>query len=159
MTDRAYDWNTPIENDGEGGGAFHVFPAGTELDFEVLELTRSFSRVKDKDGKAYPMAKLELSLSDGAHTGRCIGNLLLGDNYAWKLWEFFTAIGQCTQNQKEFLPDWERVKGSTGRCRVGVRTYTAAGGTERTANEVQRYLEPAGAGEGAGEQQQPEYEF
>lgn len=142
--EKALDWDAEIENDGEAK-EFYVFPDGSEVDFEVDTLTKDRSEKLD-----CPMAKLKLILSDGEHENSAFDNLILHTKAEWKLCQFFLAIGQ-RQHGEKLKPDWEAVEGSTGRCKVGIRTYKKKNDkgelVEREANEVIRYLEPEGSEE------------
>lgn len=132
---RAYDWDSEIQDDGDQQGEFFVFDPESIVDFKVKAMTRTTSH-----GLNCPMAKLDLELSDGEHKARCLDNLILHSKAEWKLCQFFSAIGQRRHGEK-IKPRWNEVEGASGRCKVGVRTYEK-NGEEREINEVLRYLEP-----------------
>lgn len=137
--DTPMDWDSPIENDGEGSGEFFVFPDGSEVSFEVTKFTRAVS-----DRRNCPMAKLELTLTDGeGHEAKAWDNITLHSSSEWKLCQFFTAIGQRRHGEK-IKPDWTKVYGAKGRATVTVGEYTK-GSKTFPKNEIDRYLDPADA--------------
>ena len=136
----ALDWDSPIANEGRN---FHLFPEGAEVHFEVTDLTRATSRNLN-----CPMAKLKLRVFEFSNPDLenvIIENLVLHTSCEWKLCEFFTAIGQRRHGDK-LAPDWSAVVGATGRCKLGIDTFTKRDGSEGQANRVRTFLEPLDAG-------------
>jgi len=136
----ALDWDSPIENDGK---SVYLFPDGSEVRFEVIELTRATSRNLN-----CPMARLRLRLHDPSHPeleNVIIENLVLHTSCEWKLCEFFTAIGQRRHGDK-LMPRWGEVVGAGGRCKVSVDSFKKRDGSEMQVNRVKSFLEAIDAG-------------
>jgi hypothetical protein len=133
--DKALGWDSPVEEDGN---QFVTLPDNTECTFQVTRL----EKVRTADGKK-PMAKLELICAGTKGEGETYvrENLVLSSKAAWKLGEFFRAIGQRKHGQS-VVPQWDRVVGSSGRCVVTVDEWTGRDGDKRVNNKVKRYLDP-----------------
>lgn len=137
--DKALGWDSPVEEDGN---QFTTLPDNTECTFQVAKL----EKVRTADGKK-PMAKLELICTGTKGEGESYvrENLVLSSKAAWKLGEFFRAIGQRKHGQS-VVPQWDRVVGASGRCVLTVDEWTGRDGDKRVSNKVKRYLDPrAGA--------------
>lgn len=128
------DWDSPIENDGEG---FELLPEGTIVEFQVIVFEKA------RSSKGDPMAKLQLSLFDGDVFGRAYENLVLNQACEWKLCQFFTAIGQ-RKHGETLVPKWNKVETATGYAEVGVEKYKKDNGrgAEVEKNFIKRFLEP-----------------
>lgn len=133
--DKALGWDSPVEEDGN---SFTTLPDNTECVFKVERL----EKVRTADGKK-PMAKLELICTGTKDEGTTYvrENLVLSTKAAWKLGEFFRAIGQRKHGQS-VVPKWDRVVGASGRCVVTVEEWTGRDGDKRKSNKVKRYLDP-----------------
>ena len=68
-------------------------------------------------------------------------NLFMNKKAEWRISQFFAAIGQ-KQKGVPFVPNWNAVPGSSGRCKVGVRTWTGNDGEERKNNEIKEFYAP-----------------
>lgn len=62
--------------------------------------------------------------------------------WAFGLNAFFIALGLATPGGR-FRPDWNAVPGRTGRCMLGIRTWTGNDGKEHKSNEIKSFLEPS----------------
>lgn len=133
--DKALGWDSPVEEDGN---SFTTLPDNTECVFKVEKLEKTHTA----DGRK-PMAKLELICTGTKGEGESYvrENLVLSSKAAWKLGEFFRAIGQRKHGQS-VVPQWDRVVGSSGRCVVTVDEWTGRDGDKRVNNKVKRYLDP-----------------
>lgn len=137
-----FDWDTPIEHDGE---EIVVLPEG-EYDFEVVGFERQrYSPSAGSKVPPCPMAVIRLLMGSATVEER----LYLHSTFEWKLCQFFTCIGQRKKGDR-LVPNWRAVIGARGRCRLGVRTWTDRSGNERKSNQVLEYLEPAGQGASTG---------
>ena len=70
----------------------------------------------------------------------CKTDLLLYKTMEWKLSAFFRCIGQKKHGER-LVMDWNRVIGSRGRAHFKPRTYTGNDGTERQANDLDRFYD------------------
>lgn len=136
MEDQGYelDWNSKIENDGD---ELVVLPAG-EYNFTVMKFERGRHTPKD-GGKlpACPMAKVFIKIHGGEKGDSLVTErLFLHSKTEGLLCAFFRAIGQRKQGEPLTM-DWNRVAGSTGRCKVGQRQYEG-----NTYNEIKGWLYP-----------------
>lgn len=130
------EWDSEVDTDTT---PFGLFPAGTEVDYEVtaLEKTRS------SNGK-FPQAQITLRCTalDGKGQTQVNDRLTLNTASAWKLGEFFRSIGQ-RKHGESIKPDWNAVVGATGRATLGTHSWAdKQTGEQRTANDVKRYLYP-----------------
>lgn len=149
-TERAYDWEDEIENDGAGGGDFITLPAGTEAAFEVVGFTRERHTPSRADAKLPECWKAVVELHfEGFAPGQTIKeNLFLHSRTEGILCAFFTSIGQRTHGEK-IKPNWSALVGSKGRAKLTIREYEKKledGKVEqRTINQVKQWLEPEAA--------------
>ena len=130
-------WNDTIEKDGP---EYVIVPAG-DYEFTVTNFERGRHTGSDK---LPPCNKAILSIRLDTQDGsECVikHNLFLSRKTEGLLCAFFTAIGQRKHGERVSM-DWNRVVGSKGRCKVGVRKYTNKNGGESESNEIQRFYEP-----------------
>ena len=133
--ERELGWEDEIENEG----GFVLLPEG-DYDFRVTD----FERGRYAGGKKLPpcnMATLYLAVTGPEGTATVRHNLFLHTKCEGLLCAFFTAIGQRRHGEKLQM-NWGRVKGATGRCRLGVRSWTNEKGEEYTSNEVKKFYDP-----------------
>lgn len=111
-----FDWDDEIEEERE----FTTVPAG-KYDFEVTSVERS---TYDGSEKIPPckMAIVTFKLSDGDKTGFATERFYLCKSQEWKLSSLFKACG-LKESGKKAKMQWEKLGGSTGRCKVGTREY------------------------------------
>lgn len=134
------DWNAAIENDAPD---YVVVPAG-DYGFTVT----GFERARHPGSEKLPpcnKAVLSIRLNIPEEEGICTikHNLFLHKKTEGRLCEFFTAIGQRKHGERINM-DWNRVVGSTGRCKVTTRKYTAKDGTEKDTNDITKFYDPEG---------------
>jgi hypothetical protein len=137
----ALNWDSEIDSDG---GEYTVAPAG-DYDFEVVDLEQTrYTPPADGSGKipACPQAivKIRVRTVDGEEVD-IRHNLFLCSKTVGMIGEFFIGIGQKKRKQK-FVPDWSRVVGTRGRCKVGVRKWTGKDGEQKQGNEVKKFYDP-----------------
>jgi hypothetical protein len=97
----------------------NLFPEGI-CGFTVIKLDRLREDVKNKGVSIGPCAIARLTL-DVTHvsteeTGNLEYDLVLETSRMFRVWEFFTAIGQRKHGdtQTKFAPNWAKVVGATG---------------------------------------------
>lgn len=133
--EHGFDWDGEISNDSS-----FVLLAEGEYGFAVESVTRA----RYPGGAKLPACnKVELKLRvEGPYGSNVIShNLFLHSRCEGLLCEFFTALG-LRRHGETLRMRWDIV-GMTGRCKVGVRTYTDRDGNERQTNEVKQFLDPA----------------
>lgn len=115
--EREFGWDDTIEKDSE----FVVLPAG-DYPFKVESFERSRFDGSDKMPPCN-MAIVKIRV-DGPNNLSTIINhrLLLHSRCEWSLSEFFAGIGQKKKGE-QLKMNWQMVPGSTGTCKLGVRTY------------------------------------
>jgi hypothetical protein len=134
--DRAFDWSDEISNDS----SYTDLPDG-EYPFVVTGLERERHAGSEK---LPPCNKAVVYLEvDGGAAGKATikHNLFLHSKTEGLLCEFFTGIGQRQHGEKMKM-DWGRVIGSTGRLKLGHRTFNGTDGPV-TVMDVKKFYEPA----------------
>ena len=125
------DWGDVIENDGQ---EFRVLPEG-EYDFTVSGFDRGRF---PGSAKIPPCNKAVLTINaDGVDVK---ADLILFKTLEWKLAAFFRCIGQKKHGEK-LVMNWDKVVGSKGRARIGIRKYEKNGQTYEI-NDVTEWLDP-----------------
>lgn len=140
MTDikneRELGWNDEIENDGPD---FTLLPEG-DYDFEVTEFERGRHPGSDK---LPPCNKAVVSIRIKGEEGMSTvkHQLFLHTKTEGLLCNFFTAIGQRQKGQKVSM-DWNKVVGSKGRAKVGIKKWKNDKGEELEFNNIKKFYEP-----------------
>jgi len=142
--ERVLGWDDEIVNDGSG---FEVVPAGT-YPFEIVNLKRGQHQPNpQKPGKLPPCPKAEVKVRvyppDGDHVD-IDHNLFLHSRCEGMLCAFFLAIGQ-RKHGEPLRPDWGRVIGARGYCKVTIRDWTGNDGNKYQSNDIRSFLDPAKA--------------
>ena len=111
-----FDWDDEIEEERE----FTTVPAG-KYDFEVISVERS---TYDGSEKIPPckLAIVTFKLSDGDKTGFATERFYLCKSQERRLSSLFKACG-LKETGKKARMQWDKISGSTGRCKVGTREY------------------------------------
>lgn len=136
VMDQALGWDDEL--DGGAAGDFDPVEPG-EYSFRVVSFERGWYNGGEKMS-ACNVAKVEIELTDAPRAARIFENLYLNRKVMWKIVSFFTAIGlHDKSDDAPFKPDWSRVVGRTGRCRVTVHEYNG-----RSYNDVDRWVAPDG---------------
>jgi len=127
----AYGWEDSIENDSSN----ELLPAG-EGSFEVVDFQRGTSNKWN-----CPQAELKIKVTTPDGTTAIKENLPLCDKFEWKMCEFFRAIGQRKHGER-FKPQWNKLVGSKGKCKINVREYEKDG-EKKKINGIEKYIDPA----------------
>ena len=127
-------WDTEIPDDAQ---EHTLLPDGSEVDFEVLRMTKTTS----KNGA--PMAKLTLQVESKLGTNILTEYLVLQENSLWKVAQFFCSIGQ-KRHGEPLVPRWDDVEGSIGKAIVSVSQYEKEGKIHQR-NGIRKYLDPVPA--------------
>jgi len=134
-------WDDAIE-EGEG---FVVLPEGP-ASFEVLKLDRARKEMGKLGTCNVGVAKLLITHTESGETATKDVNLPLHRKVQFKLYQFFTAIGQRKHGDEgPFVPNWAKVVGGTGLCELSHRTWAGKDGKEHLDFDVEKFLEPGGA--------------
>lgn len=129
--DQALGWDDEVEG---GDGEFEPVPAG-DYSFRVVSMERQYHNGSEKMGPC-PVARIEIELTDAPRAAHVFDRLFLNKKVMWKIVGFFTAIGlHAKGDESAFKPDWTRVVGRTGRCRIKTREYNG-----KTYNDVDRWI-------------------
>ena len=107
------DWDSGISADV---GESNLPPVG-EYGFTVTEFEKTIS----KSGKK--MAKITLELDKIGQFWKINDYLVLQDNMAWKLAQFFESLGLKKKGEKLERMPWDKVPGATGRVKIKHETY------------------------------------
>lgn len=114
---QAYDFDSPIHAPKK----MTTFPEGI-AGFVVVEFARVRKPVKFRgsflnNGQPIAVASIKLKCqNDAGDTAILEEELPLHETYSFKLWPFFSAIGQRNHGDpaKQFMPDWNKVEGAKG---------------------------------------------
>lgn len=129
VMEREFGWDDVIQKDSE----FIILPEG-DYDFKV----ESFERSRFDGSEKMPpcnMAIVKIRIDDTTTGQSAFVNhrLMLHSRCEWSLSEFFAGIGQKKKGE-QLKMNWQMVPGSTGRCKLGIRTYN---GNEY--NEIKKF--------------------
>lgn len=136
--EKALDWEDEIVKESE----FVLLPEG-DYDFKVVGLKRA----RHEGSKNLPpcnKAELEIDVSGPQGKATIFHNLFLHTKTEWALSAFFIAIGQ-KKHDEPLRMNWNKVVGSTGRCKVCIDTWTNDKGEEHQSNKIKRFYEPSDA--------------
>ena len=136
INDIPMSWDDEIEKDGDG---YRVLPEG-EYNFTVEDFARSRHEGSAKMA-ACPKAELTIKIHDAGGDVTVSHNLFLNRKCEWALCAFFTAI-RARMPGEVLKMNWSIVKGATGRCKVGIRTWTGNDGKEHESNEILSFINP-----------------
>lgn len=137
--ERELTWDDAIENDGP---EYTLLPEG-EYPFRIEGLERKRYNGGAKL-PACPMAELKILVTAPDGKQAMVNHrLYLHTRTEGLLCAFFTAIGQRQHGQR-LTPNWSRVIGSEGRCKLGTREYNG-----NNYNEIKSFLEPPQAPQNA----------
>ena len=135
--ERELDWDEGLELNPS---TFTLLPEG-EYDFTVVDFERQRHAGSAKL-PACPKAVLTLEIKGVEGTARITHNQGL-------LSAFFIAIGPGKEGETVKM-DWGKVRGATGRVKIGVRKFTKKDGSEGESNDVQQFLPPLKTWTGGG---------
>lgn len=137
MSDYEISWDGVIENDSP---ELVVLPEG-DYDFEVIEFERSRHPGSAKL-PACNKAIVHIKIEGPEGVSIIKHNLFLHKKTEGLLCDFFTGIGHRKRGEKLQM-NWNKVVGSRGRTKVGVRKWTNDSGEEIVFNEIKKFYEPA----------------
>jgi hypothetical protein len=126
-------WDRPID---EEPSEFKVLPAG-DYPFTVIKFSRETTGEKAKN-PGEPILVISLEVDGGANGKATVFHRILWtEKLKWKQSEFFVGIGQRAHGDKGFVPNWNRIVGSTGYVRLKTRMYEG-----KMQNEVDIIIDP-----------------
>lgn len=138
--DRILGWDDEISNDG---GSLDVLPPGV-YPFEIVDLKKG-NHQPGTNGKLPPCPKATVKLRcpapDGLSAVDVTHNLFMHSRCEGMLCAFFLGIGQ-RKHGEPLRPNWNRVVGSRGWVKLGVRDYVSNDGEKRQTNEVKAFVDP-----------------
>lgn len=126
--ERELGWEEEIEKDSE----FVLLPEG-DYPFKV----ESFERGRSKGSEKLPpcnmaILKIRVNAPNGQST-LITHNLILHTKMEGMLSAFFAGIGQKKKGEKAKM-NWGMVPGSTGTCKLGIKTYN-----DNQYNEIKKF--------------------
>ncbi len=137
--DNGYElgWDDQIENDSPD---FVILPEG-DYDFEVID----FERARHNGSEKLPpcnkaIVHIKVEGKEGISVIR--HQLFLHSITEGMLCAFFTGIGQRKKGEKVTM-NWNKVIGSGGRAKIGIRKWVNDSGEEKVFNEIKKFYEPA----------------
>ncbi len=138
--DRVLGWDDTISNDE--AGAFEVVPPG-DYPFEIVELKRGQHQAK-ASGKLPNCPKADIKVRVYPPSGDHVDiehTLFLHSRCEGMLCQFFRAIGH-RKHGEPLRPDWNRVIGSRGWCKVAIRDWVGNDGSKRQSNDIKSFIDP-----------------
>lgn len=134
--EREYDWDDEIVKDSD----FTLIPEG-DYNFTVV----AFERGRHEGSNKLPpcnkaIVTLRVALPDGS-AQELKHNLFLHSKCEGLLSAFFMSIGQKRKGEPLRM-NWGAVIGSTGRCKISIRTWQNSYGENMQSNEVKKFYEP-----------------
>lgn len=129
-------WDDHIENDSPD---FVVLPEG-DYDFEVVEFERGRHPGSEKL-PACNKATVHIKIEGPEGVSIIKHNLFLHSITEGMLCAFFAGIGQRKKGERLKM-NWNAVKGSKGRAKIGIKKWTNDKGNEMTFNEIKKFYEP-----------------
>lgn len=124
-------WEDTIENDGP---EFTLLPAG-DYSFIVVDVERDRFNGSEKLPPC-PMAIVHIQIEGGYGTAVIRHRLYLHTKTEGLLCAFFKSIGQRQAGEKLTM-NWQKVKGASGKAKVGVRLHDG-----KEYNEIKMFYEP-----------------
>lgn len=132
MEEREFQWDDTITKDASD---FILLPEG-DYNFTVESFERGRHTGSDKL-PACNKAILTLRIDTAEGTAKITHNLFLHSKTEGLLSAFFSCIGQKKKGEPLKM-NWQKVIGATGRCKIGIHTYTKDG-EERKNNDIKRF--------------------
>ena len=86
------------------------------------------------------IAAITIAVDNGGKTVNVKFDLILYRSLEWRISSFFRCIGQKKHGER-LVMDWNAVIGSHGRAHLKPRTYVNRYGEEKTANDVDYFLD------------------
>lgn len=132
MEEREFQWDDTITKDASD---FILLPEG-DYNFTVESFERGRHTGSDKL-PACNKAILTLRIDTAEGTAKITHNLFLHSKTEGLLSAFFSCIGQKKKGEPLKM-NWQKVIGATGRCKIGIHTYTKDG-EEKKNNDIKRF--------------------
>ncbi len=132
IVDRELGWEDTITKDSSD---FILLPEG-DYNFTVESFERGRHAGSDKL-PACNKAILTLRIDSPEGSVKITHNLFLHSKTEGLLSAFFSCIGQKKKGEPLKM-NWTQVPGSTGKCKIGIHTYTKDG-EERKNNDIKRF--------------------
>lgn len=131
-----YDFDSPIPK----GDEFKVIDNGLGT-FEVISMTKKRKEFNNLGVCNTAVLTLLITNAETGESNTIEENLTLHGKTMWKVYQFFTAIGQRAHGDKAVIqPKWDEVPGSTGQCLIGTRSWDKKDGSKAFANQIEKYL-------------------
>jgi len=132
VLDRELNWDDEIEKESE----FLLLPEG-DYPFEIVQFERGRH---GGSAKLPPCNKAVLHVRITAPEGTITlhHNLFLHTKTESMLSAFFASIGRKKKGERLKM-NWAAVVGSTGRLKLGIRSWRGNDGEERQSNEIKRF--------------------
>lgn len=127
MKNMDMDWDSPISAEASKN-EFNLPPVG-EYGFTVDSFEKTFSKAGKK------MAKVVLKLDKDAQYFHVYDYLVLTENMAWKLAQFFECLSLKKKGEPLDHMPWDKILGASGRVKIKHEEYN---GTESC--KVDRYI-------------------
>lgn len=135
VTDRILDWDSPIEDDGNG---FILLPEG-DYEFVVSGFERG-----QHNGSANippcPKAILTLSVTSPEGVVQIKQDLYLCGKMEWKIASFFRSIG-LKKHGERLVPQWDKVQGEAGHAHIVQREYVGNDGMNKKSNNIAYFID------------------
>lgn len=139
VVDRELAWDDVIEKDGND---FVLLLEGDYF-FKVTKFERKrFTPGPTSKLPPCNMAEVTISINtDDGQTANIIHSLFLHSKCEGLLSNFFIGIG-LKKHGEPLKMNWNAVIGTTGKCKVGVKTFTKKDGEQGQSNEIKKFYEP-----------------
>ena len=134
--DLCLDWNDAIENDGM---EFIPLEEG-DYNFTVTGFERGRFLGSAKIPACNKAAITAAVDAGNGSTATVRFDIILCRSLEWRISSFFRCIGQKKHGER-LVMDWNAVLGSCGRAHFKSRTYVNRYGEEKTANDVDYFLD------------------
>lgn len=89
-----------------------------------------------------PYAEMKLMLFADNGVGFAKVNFPMKRNWIWKLRQLFQSCGFAVKQGQDFVPQWNLLIGSGGKCEVEPRTWINGKGEKLQSNDVKKFLMP-----------------
>lgn len=121
------DWDSPISAEASNN-EYNLPPVG-EYGFTVETMEKTFSKAGKK------MAKIVIKLDEEGQYFHVYDYLVLTDNMAWKLAQFFECLSLKKKGEALDRMPWDKVVGASGRVKIKHETYDG-----KDSCKVDKYL-------------------
>ena len=128
------DWDSEIETDGQ------FVELNGDYNFQITDMERGRFPGSQKLPACNKATLTLLVYAGPSQTATVKTDLILHKSLEWKLSQFFRSIGQKKHGERITM-NWDKVEGSCGRAHFKPRKYTDKNGNERTANDVDYFID------------------